>query len=127
MPVQIWVLTPSYISIDNSGNISVLAKVIQVITPSCLFSINSLFISFTFISGKTANITMFPSVACGKLNSNGVANNNVKPTTIMVITEDNPLKAPLDSLTADLENEPETGILPLMPDVILAKPWPSNS
>ena len=95
--------------------------------PSLLLSEYSLPISLILIKGITAKITIIPSVACGRLNNSGVANSNVIPTTIIVTIEESPLYAPLASLTADRENEPETGILPLMPELMFAIPWPKSS
>ena len=49
------------------------------------------------------------SVACGKWYSKGVKNNKVIPTTTPVTTQEKPVTAPADILTADLENDPDTG------------------
>ena len=106
---------------------SVLKNVNHAIDPRPIFSLYNLFNSLTFISGMTAKITITPKVASGRLCNNGVANSSVTPTTTIVTIDDSPLYAPLDSFTADLENEPDTGILPLMLDVILDSPCPNNS
>ena len=49
------------------------------------------------------------------------------PTISIVTIDDTPLYAPLASLTADLEKEPDTGKLPEKLDVIFDKPCPNNS
>ncbi len=118
---------PEKISIDNIGNINVLKNVAQQTTPLFLsLSISSL-IFLIFINGTTANITIIPNVALGRSNNNGVANNSVSITIKVVVIDETGLYDPTDSLTADLENEPDTGYAPEKLDAILPSPCPNNS
>ena len=67
------------------------------------------FIGLNFIKLITAVMITAASVACGKWYSKGVKNNKVIPTTTPVTTQEKPVTAPADILTADLENDPDTG------------------
>ena len=70
---------------------------------------------------------MMPSVDLGKSKSNGVAYNNVTITIRVVVTDDMALYEPTDSLTADRENDPDTGYVPEILEAMLPKPCPNNS
>ena len=104
-----WVLIPENISIESIGNNNVLKKVIQHTSPFSLLLARSSLIFLIFMSGRTAKMTIIPKVASGKLNKSGVAYNKVTITIKVVVMDDMGLYDPTDSLTADLENEPDTG------------------
>ena len=118
---------PEKISIDNIGNISVLKNVAQQTIPLFLSLPKSSLIFLIFIKGTTANITIIPNVALGRSYNRGVANSSVSITIRVVVIDEIGLYDPTDSLTADLENEPDTGYEPEKLDVMLPRPCPNNS
>ena len=100
---------PENNSIESIGNNNVLKKVTQHTNPFSLLLASNSLIFLILMSGRTAKITIIPSVALGRLNKRGVAYNKVIITIIVVVIDDIGLYDPTDSFTADLENEPDTG------------------
>lgn len=67
------------------------------------------------------------STGFGRWCSSVAKNTSVSSTNVADTSDDTPVRAPADRLSAERENEPLTGMVWLNPAASLARPWPISS